>query len=238
MSDPFDFFDAIFCMNLNSRPDRWQECLQSFEEYNIDKKVKRFSAARPEYPGLSQKFLGKAGCSYSHFLIAQKAQQEGYENYLVLEDDFQFRFPPHELRKYLHECINQLPVDWDLLYLGCNLDDSYGLYPIESFSDSLFRLKSAHTTHAMAFNKKFIEKFAASSPTDETLVDWTKKYEVIDVYLSRHVLPHINAFVSDPLIAIQRPSFSDIEGTTYNYVEWMLRTFEIFKNNLKLKKNE
>ena len=238
MNSPFDFFDAIFCMNLDSRPDRWQECLEHFEDYGIDDKVKRFSAAQPRHEGLNQKILGRAGCSYSHFLIAQKAIKENYNNYLVLEDDFQFRFTKDELYSHVTNSINELPSDWDLLYLGCNLDNSYGLYPIESFSDSLFRLKSAHTTHAMAFNKQFINTFAATSPTEQTLIEWTQKHEVIDVYLSRHVLPHINAFVSNPLLAIQRPSFSDIEGSTYDYSGWMLQTFDIFKKNLKQKENE
>ena len=160
MNNPFDFFDAIFCINLDSRPDRWLECADIFKKYGIGDRAQRYSASRIEAPNVNPKYLGRAGCAHSHFSIAKKALEEGYDNYLVLEDDFQFRFDRDDFEKKLELSLSQLPTDWDLLYLGCNLDQSYGAYPIEHFSDSLLKLNSAHTTHAMSFNKNFIKRFA------------------------------------------------------------------------------
>ena len=37
-----EFFDKIFCINLDSRPDRWEECEKMFSHYNLE--VERVSA--------------------------------------------------------------------------------------------------------------------------------------------------------------------------------------------------
>ena len=91
MSNPFDFFDAIFCINLDARKDRWDKCLSNFKDYNIKDKAIRFSACCPKIDGASKKFMARAGCSLSHFMVAKKAEELGLNNYLVLEDDFIFQ---------------------------------------------------------------------------------------------------------------------------------------------------
>jgi hypothetical protein len=238
MNNPFDFFDAIFCINLDSRPDRWLECSAVFEEYGIKNKVQRFSASTLDLSGLSAKHLARAGCAHSHFSVAKKAIQEGYANYLVLEDDFQFRLDKNDFINQMSLSISQLPHDWDLFYLGCNLDQSYGIYPVDNFSDSLLKLNSAHCCHAMSFNKGFLERFVAEAPNEEHIMNWMAANQAIDIYLSSKVLPYINAFTTDPLLVVQRPSFSNIEGVAYDYSEWMIQNFQIFKANLKSKNNE
>ena len=238
MNDPFDFFDAIFCINLDSRPDRWQQCASHLQERELLHKVQRFPATSLQHPSLSSKFLARAGCSYSHFSVAKKAQEEGYNNYLLLEDDCVFAYDQEALKKKLSSCLEQLPENWDLFYLGGNLDSSYGIYPIDNFSDSLLKLNSAHCCHAMAFNKGFINTFANEGPSKDLLFDWVEKYICSDVYLAQHVLANINAFIADPLLAFQRESFSNIEGSVYDYSNWMMQNFQIFKNNLKSQKHE
>ena len=46
MSDknPFDYFDKIFCINLDSRPDRWEQVQKEFDKVGILDRVERFSA--------------------------------------------------------------------------------------------------------------------------------------------------------------------------------------------------
>ena len=46
MSNPLDFFDAIYCINLDERTDRWEHCLTEFEKLGISERVIRFSAIR------------------------------------------------------------------------------------------------------------------------------------------------------------------------------------------------
>ena len=35
MDNPLDFFDAIYCINLDERVDRWKHCLIEFEKLNL-----------------------------------------------------------------------------------------------------------------------------------------------------------------------------------------------------------
>ena len=53
------YFDKIYCINLDSRPDRWKECLEEFKKIGIDDIVERFPAAELT-PGI-------AGCTKSNY---------------------------------------------------------------------------------------------------------------------------------------------------------------------------
>jgi hypothetical protein len=37
MISTFNFFDNVYCVNLASRPDRWQEAVQEFESLGVSK---------------------------------------------------------------------------------------------------------------------------------------------------------------------------------------------------------
>jgi hypothetical protein len=38
-----NFFDKTFCINLDRRRDRWEECLTEFNKYNLED-IERFTA--------------------------------------------------------------------------------------------------------------------------------------------------------------------------------------------------
>ncbi len=91
MNNPFHFFEKIYCINLDHRTDRWQQCCDIFNEYGITDKVERFSAVQYKHKDQSySKAMGQLGCSASHFEITKNALERKLENYLVLEDDFCF----------------------------------------------------------------------------------------------------------------------------------------------------
>lgn len=233
MNNPFNFFDKIFCINLDERKDRFKECSYIFDKYEMSHKVERFSALKfvhqdPRFI----KAMGQIGCSMSHFGVAKKAKEQNLNNYLVLEDDFYFEYEPNELFDKLNACVDQLPNSWDMFYLGGNLDSSYGRYPIEKYSDNLFKVNSCHTTHAFAVNSSLYDKILKDEPNNDTLPDWYNKYTVIDVYLSKNILSQNNCFISNPILSLQRPGFSNIEQNNYDYRSWMLQNFENYKNNL------
>ncbi len=233
MNNPFDFFDAIFCINLDSRPDRWQECLEKFKILNIEDKVQRFSAIRiVDGNNMSNKFLARCGCSLSHFEICRIAKLKGYKNYLVLEDDFELNLKKEEIFDLLNKAVSELPYSWDMFYLGGNLTDEYGIFPIENFSDNLFKLNSCHTTHAMAFNQKFYDQYLENAPDFNSIFEWTHKNEVIDVFLTKEFLRKINCFINKKLVINQAAGFSDIENASYDYRDWMSHNFEFFKNKI------
>lgn len=67
MNNFFDYFDAIYCINLDRRTDRWETVQREFDKVGIRERVVRFSAIEtPEN--------GAIGCLLSHRAIIQKAQ--------------------------------------------------------------------------------------------------------------------------------------------------------------------
>ena len=48
MKNPFDFFDKIYCINLDHRTDRWKNVQTEFEKLGISDRVKRISAVNRE----------------------------------------------------------------------------------------------------------------------------------------------------------------------------------------------
>lgn len=233
MNNPFDFFKKIYCINLDHRKDRWQECCDIFNKYGITNKVERFSAIQykhedPRY----YKAMGQLGCSASHFEITKNALERKLENYLVLEDDFYFLDEPEILFKKINASLQQLPSDWQMFYLGGNLDSSYGVYPIEKYSENILKLKACHTTHAFSVHKSLYEQILEKSFFKIPIEEWYNKYNVIDVYFSKEILNHNRCFISNPLLALQKPGFSNIEQNYYDYTKWILLNFENYKNNL------
>ncbi len=234
MKNPFNFFDAIFCINLDSRPDRWNKCLEQFKIFGIDDKVQRFSAIKIlDENNQSNKFLGRCGCSLSHFEICKIAKNKSYKNYLVLEDDFEFNFNLEITFDLLNKAISEMPNNWDMFYMGANLTDQYGTFPIENFSENLFKLKSCHTTHAMAFNSRFYDSFLENSPNINSIFEWTINHEIIDVFLSKNFLNKINCFINKEMIINQSAGFSDIENNSYDYRQWITSSFDFFKKQIQ-----
>ena len=44
--NPFDFFEEIYCINLDHRTDRWKLAQEEFDQLGILGKVQRFSAIK------------------------------------------------------------------------------------------------------------------------------------------------------------------------------------------------
>ena len=149
-----------------------------------------------------------------------------------------FKKKPCDTFGILNKSLDELPKDWDLLYLGCNLDNSYGSFPISPFSNNLFRVSSAHTTHAMALNGPFIKRFSEEVGGEQDIAEWIIKNETIDIFLCRNLLRYINAFVTNPMLILQDESFSDIEGRVFDYSKWMVQSFQKFESQLQAMINQ
>lgn len=235
MNNPFDFFEKIYCINLDSRTDRWNECCHIFNKYKIYNKVERFSAIKFSNKNpIFNKITSQIGCAMSHFEIVKKAKKENLKNYLVFEDDFSFEYEPEFFFDLLHKCTFDLPNDWSMFYLGVNLFDLYGVPPIEKWSPNLYKLNCCHTTHAFSVNNKTYDLILRGCPNmeNESLIKWHNENEAIDVYFSKQILSKNKCFTSNPLLSLQRPSFSDIEQKNYDYRSSIIHNFNNFKNAL------
>jgi hypothetical protein len=108
---PFDFFDAIFCINLDKRPNRWESAQKEFEKIGILDKVKRFSAVEDtKHP--------ERGCFESHLGCIFKAREKKLNNVCIFEDDVVF-LPCYSDEK-MNNAVEKLKEDehWQFFYLG------------------------------------------------------------------------------------------------------------------------
>ena len=215
-----EYFSKIYCINLDSRPDRYNECLREFKKLNID--VQRVSGINGKLyfrPGLNLS-AGAYGLLLTNIRIIEDAIMNEHKNILVLEDDVKFI---DIFYKIFNEKITLLPNDWDLLYLGGNNVFHQGKFNLitgdknfkvtkenyKTLNHELCKTTWTQTTHAVAINSKFYD----------ILMDSIRKNMTQPIDLQYCILQQAgyNAYTFLPSLALQRPSFSDIENVYVDY---------------------
>jgi glycosyl transferase family 25 len=139
------YFDRIYCINLDRRPDRWEECQIIFKKMNIN--VERFSACDGQLidTRYGKVYNGELGGTISHTRLVKKIIDEKYDRVLVLEDDVEFN--DNFLLK-TEEVLNELPEKWDILFFGGNHTGGF-----DKVSDNLIRVYRTYALHCYALNK-------------------------------------------------------------------------------------
>lgn len=193
-----DFFDKIYCINLDERTDRWERAQTEFKKIGLEN-VERFSAIKNP--------VGAIGCRDSHLSIIKKSKEENLKNVLIFEDDVLFI---DENVKYIEESLDQLSNEnWTLFYLGATLEPHYGA--VTRVTNNLVKTNFAFTTHAYAINSNIFDKILNEAPSSK----------IIDVYYCHHIVPLGSSLIINPIVAIQQEGFSDIENHNADY-GWMI----------------
>jgi GR25 family glycosyltransferase involved in LPS biosynthesis len=179
-----NYFDEIYCINLDSRPDRWSRVNARFQKLAIN--VRRFSAADGysenlirEYESIHVKLKEKRklqpyylknsralGCLISGMQIIEDAKRNGYQKILLFDDDVIF----HKNFKNLLNNLQDLPP-WKLLYLGSS---QHQWEEIEISEKCFYQAKNTHGTFAIGID---------CSIYDEILLLYSEKEKNCDVYL-------------------------------------------------------
>lgn len=118
MSNAFDFFDEIYCVHLPEDIDRQNQMKMIFGQLGILNRVINISAPRPYYgyKSTNYSFAGEFGVVRSQLKILVDAlHRNPTRGVAIFEDDVCFLDNTNEILK---TCLNQLPKDWDILYLG------------------------------------------------------------------------------------------------------------------------
>ena len=191
---PWKFFDFIYCINLDSRKDRWKESIEEFSKVGVLDKVVRI-------PGVPHTH-GFYGCRLAHANCIKDAIQNKVNNILIFEDDVEF-FP--NAYENLIQAIIELPEDWDMFYLGANLDT----FPAYQISDHIIKLTGAFSTHAYAIKATLFDTLLQMNLNPDT--------GTIDISYAHNVHPDYNCYLAFPLIAGQRKSYSDIQKSVLDY---------------------
>lgn len=189
----WDFFERRVC--LTTYPDEWAKAEREFERVGLE--VQRFQSI-PDI-GPHQSF------SHSVRQILIDFNESDAQTLLHLEDDVEFRELEH-----LNPALEELPDDWDIVYLGANLIlwEHEKPQPPERYSSRLFRVFGAWATHAVGFNKRVVPFLLDNQPGFSE--------RMFDNWMSTR-LPELNAYVISPMVAYQRPRHSAIWGRYDDY---------------------
>ena len=155
----------------------------------------------------------KRGCLESHLSIIKDAIEKGVDYLFIMEDDCKFIKSP--------DTMNKLPDNWDMIYLGGTihriLDKKYKGYA---------RVQ-CWTTHSYIINLKNKDLVKKILEMDDY------SYEIDRFYLEK-IHPNFNAYICDPMIAIQKEGYSDIEGkeVSYDFMEHTLNGLMLPENSV------
>jgi GR25 family glycosyltransferase involved in LPS biosynthesis len=200
-----DYYQNIFCINLDRRTDRWSECIDEFKKHNLQ--VQRFSAVDGNdlrsLPGLTK---GNVGAIYSHRAVIQHAKDSNFENILILEDDIEFH---DDMNKLFSEYIKELPSDWDMLFFGANHSQNnvWMVDPLIQVTDHVYKIIRSYANHC------YVVKHTAYDKLIDAL---SRKDKPNDVLVS-DVQKELNCYLFRPHLAWQRPSYSDLQEEFADY---------------------
>lgn len=198
--------EKFYCINLNKRPDRWQHAQNEFKTHFPDETLNRFPAI--------EKKPGWMGCTQSHIQIFELSKN--IETFMVLEDDFEFQ---PGIASMLSNIENQLPSDWEILYLGANFRSANMQDKLKRYSQNLFTCQQAYGTYAYLVNNKngFVD----------TILQMKDEIRKIDVFYCKIVQKFERCFVTYPLLATQIDGFSDITRKNTNYKNELIESYNL-----------
>jgi len=179
-----------FCINLDERKEKWEATQEAFAGTGIV--PQRFSAIKHTE--------GWRGCGASHVAVARKAMLAGLPWVLVIEDDcvpaddFAERWPA------VRDALWEERDAWDMFLGG----PTYVKGPAQFHGKHLVEIESAFATHFYVLNVSAYTKAIAWNPD---------RHGPIDVYYS----DQFRIVTTQPLLAYQRPSNSDIENKHVDY---------------------
>ena len=188
------FFETIIYINLPHRTDSNVRILEQFYIHDIPYFKRMDGIIDPDSPmkGFNQ--------AQWNAINASKG------NTVIFEDDVVF----DRNSGHLLQALDELPVDWDILYLGANVvgTDLCSWPEPQHYSTHLRRVTQAWTTHAVCYSQKGLDWIKQNWKHDDG--------QMYDDFL-RCNLEKLQAFIIFPMICNQRPGYSDIWQREVDY---------------------
>jgi len=209
-----EYFDKIYCINLDRRTDRWEDnCLPQFKKFGLE--VERFSATDGKLLDLphGQPYNSELAGAMSHLAALKKAKNDNVQNLLLLEDDVVFKDDCNELFSKL---INNVPKDWEILFFGGN--HVGGMQPI---SEGVVKLGGSYAIHACGIKNTSFDVLITflEDNINKVLNNRNTRYEpsvAADYFLAKlHRVLSVYCFI--PHLAWQKDGHSDIQGAYMDY---------------------
>ncbi len=174
LENPFLYFDAIYCINLDSATKRWSDMKKRFAKLGILERVRRF-------PAIETRESHHIGCTLSHRTIIEKAQKQNLKNVLVFEDD---ALCLENMLPLLKKSVEELEKkEWKVFHFG---GYRWGIdFPKADGCEHLLHPCTELTcTQTVAYNHTVYSKILNDLPPDiDAMKEWLKTNRAIDQYL-------------------------------------------------------
>jgi glycosyl transferase family 25 len=190
-----DTIEHVVYINLEHRTDRRAQVEEELKVFG--NRVERFNAF--------QRSPGGIGCSMSHLAVLRRAKEQGWQNVLVVEDDFVWTHNKDAINVF-----NKLAHQpYDVILLG-------GAYV--KYDTVTYKLFEGQTALAYLVDHTYYDTLISNFKEGLEGFLKTMKYPVyaLDQYWKK-LQPHDKWYIVHPSLCMQRPSFSDIEKTYVDY---------------------
>ena len=225
-----NYIDNVYLINMDKDTERLKEVTKICDKVGI--KFQRFSGVKAS--DLSQNILdkyipeeiqkygtnGMIGCGLSHLFIWQDAVKNNYKNILVLEDDVHFT---DTFNEYIINALEEIPNDYDILYLGYK-----DLYSCEAPKDSsfnyIYKPYFPLLTHAMIISNKGLKKLLNLITKIDNHIDWSianKKKDLIIYASKKKIINQIRSllgFLPENEYNFQIYKYKDYQITRITYI--------------------
>lgn len=211
MGDSVDFFDAVYCICMDDRPQKQKRLFSQIYSHVPEWSPTLFQAISTRH--LKNHHIG---CALSHRSVIQEAQDKKYKNILVFEEDALLH---KDFRKHLVNNIVELNTSaWDILYLGACVWNPKPPQKPRTFSPAphchyLKTLTGSTCTQALAYNHSSYDYILNALPDNiEDMAHWCKKHAAIDQWLMYKMqgsgsvkdgFREFNCYITDPRICSQ-----------------------------------
>jgi len=146
-------FDAVYCINLDRRKDRWEDFQKSLPEdwpFGNVRRIAAIDARNIVTPEWWHQGAPAWGCYRSHLRLIEEALNTGKNSILLLEDDATFC---EGFTEKVGQYIEALPENWGLVYFGGQHLHVNRHPPIE-INPLVYRPWNVNRTHAFAIRGK------------------------------------------------------------------------------------
>jgi GR25 family glycosyltransferase involved in LPS biosynthesis len=197
------YFDQVYVINLDSRPDRLSETDQEFKKIGahftkvtaIDGNAEKL-VVKP-YPSMDERYwnAGALGLVKTTAKIIRHAKEHGYNYILICEDDVEF---PEDFNDKVI-CLEEVPYSWQMILFGAQ-----HIVPPKRITKNIGLVRYGFCLHCYAVKSDIFDYYLHLLEKEEKQLDFITVEDI---------QPLDKTYCFMPNIAYQRASYSNIQGT-------------------------
>lgn len=220
--------DAVVCINLDRRTDRWESFCKTVHGIIPEEKIHRLSGVEgTKLPGYGQApwftertgsrsryWGGATGCTLAHTKAIRLAKERGWRNVMILEDDVEAKMTRKGLEMVCDTLLSM--TGRYLIYLGYSKKPPHGVRLKQGDGVSLWSIDGAWTTHAYIVPASMYQLLLDALPqSEESAWEWMSWHRAIDSFYRNEVATWRGVQICTvlPLMFYQNGMSSDLVKT-------------------------